>query len=95
MSELKEKVEESIKRIKQFDPRSFSGKDGYYLAFSGGKDSVVCKALLEMAGVKYDAHYRVTSVDPPELVRFVKEKHPDVERCVPRYTEYGGGGIPR
>lgn len=91
MSELKEKVEESIKRIKQFDPRSFSGKDGYYLAFSGGKDSVVCKALLEMAGVKYDAHYCVTSVDPPELVRFVKEKHPDVERCVPRYTEYGGG----
>jgi len=91
LSELKEKVEESLKRIKQFDPRSFSGKDGYYLAFSGGKDSVVCKALLEMAGVKYDAHYRVTSVDPPELVRFVKEKHPDVERCVPRYTEYGGG----
>jgi len=91
MSELAEKVKTSIDRIKNFDPLSFSGKDSYYLAFSGGKDSVVCKALLDMAGVKYDAHYRVTSVDPPELVRFIKEKHPDVARDVPRYTEYGGG----
>ena len=91
MSELQKKVQESIDRIKNYDPLSFSGKDSYYLAFSGGKDSVVCKALLEMAGVKYDAHYRVTSVDPPELVRFIKEKHPDVVRDVPRYTEYGDG----
>ena len=91
MSELKGKVETSIERIKNFDPLSFSGKNSYYLAFSGGKDSVVCKTLLEMAGVKYDAHYRVTSVDPPELVRFIKEKHPDVNRDVPRYTEYGEG----
>jgi phosphoadenosine phosphosulfate reductase len=31
-----------------------------------------------MAGVKYDAHYSVTTVDPPELVRFIKHQHPDV-----------------
>lgn len=91
MSDLGEKVKTSIDRIKNFDPKAFSGKDSYYLAFSGGKDSVVCKALLDMAGVKYDAHYRVTSVDPPELVRFIKEQHPDVDRDVPRYTEYGEG----
>lgn len=60
----------SIERLKAFEP-----EEGYYLAFSGGKDSVVCKALLDMAGCKYDAVYRVTSVDPPELVRFIKEKH--------------------
>ena len=84
MSELRDKVNESIKRIKAFEP-----EEGYYLAFSGGKDSVTCKALLDMAGVKYDATYRVTSVDPPELVRFIKEKHPDVKREVPRYpTDY-------
>lgn len=82
MSELKSKVEKSIERLKAFEP-----KEGYYLAFSGGKDSVVCKALCDMAGVKYDAHYRVTSVDPPELVRFIKEKHPDVAKEVPRYAD--------
>ena len=79
MSELQEKVSKSIERLKAFEP-----PEGYYLAFSGGKDSVVCKTLLDMAGCKYEAVYRVTSVDPPELVRFIKEKHPDVKREVPR-----------
>lgn len=63
----KTKVETAIERIKTFEP-----PEGYFLAFSGGKDSVVIKALADMAGVKYDAHYHITSVDPPELVRFVK-----------------------
>ena len=40
-----------------------------------------------MAGCKYDATYRVTSVDPPELVRFIKDVHPDVIREIPRYSE--------
>ena len=40
-----------------------------------------------MAGVKYDAHYSVASVDPPELVRFIKDKHPDVEFEYPRYKD--------
>ena len=65
-------VEVSIERLKVFEP-----PEGYYLAFSGGKDSCVIKALADMAGVKYDAHYTVTSVDPPEVVRFVKT-FPDV-----------------
>ncbi len=65
-------VEVAIERLKAFEP-----KEGYYLAFSGGKDSVTVKALADMAGVKYDAHYNVTSVDPPELVQFVKS-FPDV-----------------
>lgn len=82
MGDLQEKINRSIERLKAFEP-----EEGYYLAFSGGKDSVVCKALLDMAGCKYDATYRVTSVDPPELVRFIKETHPDVKREVPRYSE--------
>ena len=68
----KDKVQVAIERLKLLEP-----PEGYYLAFSGGKDSVVIKALADMAGVKYDAHYTLTSVDPPELVRFVKT-FPDV-----------------
>jgi phosphoadenosine phosphosulfate reductase len=83
MSELKEKVQKSILRLKTYEP-----EEGYYLAFSGGKDSVTTKALMDMAGVKYDATYRVTTVDPPELVRFIKDVHPDVKREVPRYSEH-------
>jgi len=71
--EGKDKVEVAIDRIKMFEP-----EEGYYLAFSGGKDSVTIKTLADMAGVKYDAHYNHTTVDPPELVRFIR-KFDDVE----------------
>lgn len=37
-----------------------------------------------MSGVKYDAHYNVTSVDPPELVTFIKQEFPDVIMDKPR-----------
>lgn len=63
----KDRVQQAIERLQTFEP-----EEGYYLAFSGGKDSVTVKALMDMAGIKYDAHYNVTSVDPPELVQFVK-----------------------
>ena len=72
--EIKDKVEMSIKRIQAFEPN-----EGYYVAFSGGKDSQCIYHLCKMAGVKFDAHYNVTSVDPPELVRFIKEHYPDVK----------------
>lgn len=69
-----DKVETAIQRLKSFEP-----PEGYYLAFSGGKDSQCIYHLAKMAGVKFDAHYSVTSVDPPELVRFIKEQYPDVK----------------
>lgn len=90
MSDLAEKVRASVERIRSMESianrHAFDGTEGYYLAFSGGKDSVAVKALMDMAGVKYDAHYRITSVDPPELVRFIKDKYPDVKFEAPRYS---------
>lgn len=77
--EGRDKVEKAILRLQTYEP-----SEGYYLCFSGGKDSVVIKALADMAKVKYDAHYNVTSVDPPELIRFIKEKYPDVDFDYPR-----------
>lgn len=77
-----DKIETAIKRIKTFEPA-----EGYYLSFSGGKDSVTVKALMDMADVKYDAHYNVTSVDPPELVQFIKKEHPDVIFEYPTYRD--------
>lgn len=76
-----DKVKIAIERLKAFEPA-----EGYWLAYSGGKDSTVCKALCDMAGVKYQAHYSVTSVDPPELVRFIKSQ-PDVHFDIPHDKE--------
>lgn len=81
MGNVIDKVQRSVERLRAFEP-----PEGYYLAFSGGKDSVVIKALADMAGVKYDAHYNATTVDPPELVRFIKEAHPDVSIEKPEKT---------
>ena len=71
-------VQRAIDRLKAFEP-----KEGYWLAYSGGKDSIVIKRLAEMAGVKFEAHYNVTSVDPPELVQFIK-KQKDVYFDIPK-----------
>ena len=70
---VEDKVAMAIERLQAFVP-----EEGYYVAFSGGKDSVCIKKLCDLAGVKYDAHYNVTSVDPPELVQFIKREYPDV-----------------
>jgi phosphoadenosine phosphosulfate reductase len=76
-SAIETKAQVAIARIKEFLPTA--GPQGYYLAFSGGKDSIVLKDLAERSGVKHDCHYAVTTIDPPELVRFIKRFHPDVK----------------
>lgn len=68
-----DRVQMAIDRMKSFEPQ-----DGYYLAYSGGKDSDVILALAKMAGVKFDAVYHLTTVDPPQLVYHVR-KHPEVK----------------
>ena len=76
--DLELKIKTAIKKIQFFEP-----EEGYWLGFSGGKDSIVCKRLLEMAKVKFESHYSITTVDPPELLKYIKEKHPDVIRDIP------------
>jgi len=71
---LAPKIARSVALLQQHCP-----PEGYYLAFSGGKDSCVIKRLAEMAGVAFDAHYAKTTIDPPELVNFIREFHSDVE----------------
>lgn len=79
---IKSKVEIAIDRLIAFEP-----PEGYYVAFSGGKDSQCVYHLCKMAGVKFDAHYAITSVDPPELVRFIKTHYPDVEMSSQHYSD--------
>ena len=62
--------------------------EGYYVAFSGGKDSTVMYDLVKRAGVKYDAHYNFTTVDPPELVTFIRKQYPEVHWERPKETMY-------
>lgn len=72
---VRDKVAIAIDRLQAFEP-----EEGYYLAFSGGKDSQTIYHLAKEAGVKFDAHYNITGVDPPELVYFIRKNYSDVQR---------------
>jgi len=67
------KIKKVIDRFQAFEP-----PEGYYLCFSGGKDSQCIYHLAKEAGVKFDAHYNLTTIDPPELVHFIRDNYPDV-----------------
>lgn len=76
------KVDLSIQRLRAFEP-----EEGYWLAYSGGKDSTVLLELARMSGVKFDTHYSITTVDPPELVRFVIRQFDSVIYHMPDGTQ--------
>jgi len=56
----------------------------YSVGFSGGKDSVVLLDMVRRSGVPYTAHYSATTLDPPELVRFIRREYPEVEFLAPK-----------
>lgn len=70
---------EAISAIRRYEP-----DDGYYVAFSGGKDSIVIYDLVKRSGVKHDVHMSLTGVEPPEVIRFVRDNYPEVIRHKPK-----------
>lgn len=62
--------------------------DGFYLAFSGGKDSQAIYHLAKLAGVRFHAHMSPTTVDPPEVIKFVRNNYPDVNIVAPKISIY-------
>lgn len=56
------------------------------LAYSGGKDSDTLLHLAKRAEVPFRAVYNWTTVDPPELLDYIKREHPEVEIVKPKKT---------
>ena len=67
MNDLKKKETAAIAALKTFEP-----EEGYYLCYSGGKDSDVIRILAQLAGVKHDIVHNLTTVDAPETVHYIK-----------------------
>lgn len=78
-----DKVADAVALLREHEP-----PEGYYLCFSGGKDSVVIHDLAVKAGVKFDAHHNITTVEPPELMKFIRDNYPDVINEHPPLTMY-------
>lgn len=88
------KLEVAIARLQEFDTDPL----GYYLAFSGGKDSICIYHLAVMAGVKFDAHYSRSGIDPPELVTFIRQYYASIITDKPVMSIWQGvaiHGLPR
>jgi phosphoadenosine phosphosulfate reductase len=73
----------AISRIQKHEP-----EEGYFLAFSGGKDSIVIYDLARKSKVDFSPFYKITTVDPPEIIHFIRKHYPDVKFIKPKYTMY-------
>ena len=82
--ELQQKVERAVKLIQS------AGADGktVEVAYSGGKDSDVILELTRMAGIKYQAIYKNTTIDPPGTIKHVKEVGGVIVRPKMTFFEY-------
>ena len=86
-SSLQSKIEASITTIQRSAKlaQNYTGKP-LVVAFSGGKDSQTVYHLAEAAGVEFEAVYSVTTIDPPEVVRFIRKQYPNVKFNVPNMS---------
>ena len=89
---LQKKILYSIDLIRKAEKMALrlDPENGFYNTFSGGKDSQCLYHLVKLAGVKVKTHMNLTSVDPPEVIRFVKQHYPNVELIKPRMSIYDG-----
>lgn len=79
--ELGDYVKESIAFLQKYEP-----SEGFFVGFSGGKDSITSLELCRMAGVKHEAFYNCTRLDPPEVTQFIKKEYPEVVWLYPVRT---------
>lgn len=87
---LRRKLDYSVDLLRKAERMALrlDPENGFWLAFSGGKDSQALYHVARLAGVRFKAHMNLTSVDPPEVIRFVKEHYPDVELIKPKISIY-------
>ena len=74
-----EHVKRSIDLIRKLETDKI-----YNLGFSGGKDSVVLLDIAKRSGVKFEAVYSNTTIDPPGTIPFIRDNYPEVKIVNPK-----------
>lgn len=76
---LEVKIEKAVKLLQVFEPTAISlNPQGYFLCNSFGKDSGAIYHLAKLAGIRFTNNHSVTTLDPPELMRFGRGNYPDI-----------------
>lgn len=83
MTELEKKIARAVRLIQS------AGKDGSVVevAYSGGKDSDVILELTKMAGIKYRAIYKNTTIDPPQTIKHCRDNGVEVVHPVKSFFD--------
>ena len=95
---LQYKIDAAIDFLKRGEKLALSlNEQGYFVAFSGGKDSQILLWLVQQAKVKYKAYYSVTTNDPLQNVQFIRKHYKEVIFLHPKdnfYTLVKKNGLP-
>lgn len=70
ITDITTKKEIAVKRCIEFQNKDKNNEN--ILAFSGGKDSLAAYLIAVESKIKFKAIYSPTSVDPPELINYIK-----------------------
>lgn len=85
---LRKKILHSVELIRKAEKIAlmYDPENGYFNTFSGGKDSQALFHIVKMSGVKFKTYMSLTSVDPGDVIRFVKTEYPSVIRLKPKMS---------
>lgn len=79
---MQTKLNEAIKFLKT----NISINETIFVGFSGGKDSIVTAEIMNQSGLNYELYYTATGIDPPEVVKFIKQHYPECKFLYPSKT---------
>lgn len=88
-----DKEQKAIARLKEASKMSLQVyKKPLLVTTSGGKDSTVCTALAERAGISFEVMHNHTTADAPETVYFIRDEFRRLEakgiKCIISYPVY-------
>lgn len=92
---MSDKEQMAIERLREASKMSLAYyKQTLIVTTSGGKDSSVCVALAQAAGIPFEIMHNHTTADAPETVYFVRDEFKRLEalgiKCKINYPEYKG-----
>lgn len=92
---MSDKVDIAIQRLQTASQMSLAYyKQPLIVTTSGGKDSSVCVALAQAAGIPFEIMHNHTTADAPETVYFVRQEFKRLEglgiKCTINYPVYKG-----
>ena len=74
------KVDNTISLLCELEAAALQkNSEGYYLCYSGGKDSDTLLDIALKSGVKFTANYNVTGIDPTECIKHIKRRRHELK----------------